>query len=83
MQFLPDNFFTSTQHAYNLTDLHLTWTDNDGRYRLDAFVKNLGNTTVISNDGLQSISLGQQALEPDNFAYYPPRTIGVRFGVNL
>ena len=30
---------------------------------------------------LQSISLGQGLLEPDNFAYYPPRTVGFRFGV--
>jgi hypothetical protein len=42
-------------------------------------VKNLENANVISNDGLQSISLGQQVLEPDNFTYFPPRTFGVRF----
>lgn len=83
VQFLPDNYPTSTQHAYSMTNLNLTWVDKSGRYKLDAFVRNLENATVISNDGLQSITLGQQVIEPDNFAYYPPRTIGVRFGVNL
>ena len=44
---------------------------------------NLENDDIISNDGLQSISLGQQVLEPDNFVYNPPRTFGVRVGVNF
>ncbi|MBS0473494.1 MAG: TonB-dependent receptor [Proteobacteria bacterium] len=83
VQFLPDNYFTSTQKPYHLTNLHLTWLSTSGRYKAEAFVNNIEDEAVISNDGLQSISLGQQALEPDNFAYYPPRTFGVRFGVNL
>jgi hypothetical protein len=83
VQFLPDNFPTSTQRAYNMTDFHIEWNDNDARYRFEVFVKNIGDTTVKSNDGLQSITLGQQGLEPDNFAYYAPRTVGVRFGLNL
>jgi iron complex outermembrane receptor protein len=83
VQFLPDNFPTSTQHAYTMTNLNLTWVDKSGRYKLDAFVRNIENSTVISNDGLQSITLGQQVIEPDNFAYYAPRTFGIRFGVNL
>ncbi|MGH6991876.1 MAG: TonB-dependent receptor, partial [Caulobacteraceae bacterium] len=83
VQFLPDNYFTSTQKAYHMTDLHLIWLSPTGRFTVDAFVKNLENANVISNDGLQGINLGQQALEPDNFVYYPPRTYGVRIGVNL
>lgn len=83
VQFLPDNYFTSTQGSYTQTNLHLTWVSNDSRYKAEAFVNNLENSNVISNDGLQSITLGQQALEPDNFVYYPPRTVGFRFGVNL
>jgi iron complex outermembrane receptor protein len=82
VQFLPDNYFTSVQGAYHLTNVSLTWTSLDNRYRVEAFGRNLENAAVISNDGLQSISLGQQAIEPDNFAYYPPRTFGVRFTVN-
>jgi iron complex outermembrane receptor protein len=81
VQFLPDNFITSQQKPYTLTNLHLTWISNDGHYKAEAFVNNIENADVISNDGLQSISLGQQQLEPDNFAYYPPRTVGFRFGV--
>ena len=83
VQFLPDNYYTSTQKAYHETDLHLTWLSVNGRYKVEGFVRNLENANVISNDGLQSISLGQQALEPDNFVYYPPRTYGVRLGINF
>ena len=81
VQFLPDNFITSQQKPYTLTNLHLTWISNDEHYKAEAFVNNIENADVISNDGLQSISAGQQLLEPDNFAYYPPRTVGFRFGV--
>ena len=83
VQFLPDNFPTSTQMAYHETNLHLTWLSIDRRLKVEGFVNNIENANVISNDGLQSISLGQQGLEPDNFVYYPPRTYGVRVGVNF
>ena len=83
VEFLPDNYFTSVQKPYHLTNVSLTWNSPNGRYRIEAFGKNLENANVISNDGLQSISLGQQAIEPDNFVYYPPRTFGVRFAVNV
>jgi iron complex outermembrane recepter protein len=79
VQFLPDNYFTSTQPAYHFTNVHVAWLSANGRWQIEAFAKNLENANVISNDGLQSISLGQQVLEPDNFTYYPPRTFGVRF----
>ncbi len=79
VNFLPDNYPTSTQKAYHQTNLHLTWMSPDGHYSIDGFINNLEDADVISNDGLQSITLGQQALEPDNFAYYPPRTMGIRF----
>ncbi|HEY0107268.1 MAG TPA: TonB-dependent receptor [Rhizomicrobium sp.] len=83
VQFLPDNYITSQQKPYTLTNFHLTWLSPNGRYKAEAFVNNIENANVISNDGMQSISLGQQVLEPDNFVYYPPRTVGFRFGVNL
>jgi iron complex outermembrane receptor protein len=83
VEFLPDNFPTSTQKSYHMTNLRLTWTSLDGRYKLEGFVNNVENEDVISNDGLQSISLGQQGLEPDNFVYFPPRTYGVRLAVRF
>ncbi len=83
VQFLPDNYITSTQKPYHTTNLHLTWLSKDGHYKAEAFVNNLENEDIISNDGLQSITLGQQVQQPDNFAYYAPRTVGFRFGVNL
>jgi iron complex outermembrane receptor protein len=80
--FLPDNI--NNQKPYEQTDLNLMWTDPSGRYTLDAFVKNLSNTAVITNDGLQSTSLsGPLGVEPDNYVYAPPRTFGVRLGVKF
>lgn len=80
--FIPDNL--THQGSYNETDLNLRWTDLSNRYTLEAFVKNVGNTAVISNDGLQSGSLsGPAGIEVDNYTYYPPRLFGVRFGVKL
>ncbi|HWA02727.1 MAG TPA: TonB-dependent receptor [Rhizomicrobium sp.] len=80
VQFLPDNYFTSTQKAYSKTDINVSWVSTSGKYTGDIFVRNIEDNAVISNDGLQSITLGQQVLEPDNFVYYPPRTFGVRLG---
>jgi iron complex outermembrane receptor protein len=80
--FIPDNL--TDQHSYNETDLNLMWTDPSNRYTLEAFVKNVGNTAIISNDGLQSGSLsGLVGIEPDNYTYYAPRTFGIRFGVKF
>jgi iron complex outermembrane receptor protein len=81
--FTPPNNPLARQGAYHQTNLHLTWNDNNGRWWADAFVNNLEDKDVISNDGLQSISLGLGVLEPDNYAYYPPRTVGLRVGVHL
>lgn len=81
VDFLPDNL--SPQKSYTQTNAHLTWVSEDQMYRIEAFVNNIENNDIVSNDGLQSISLGQQALEPDNFVYYPPRTFGVRLGVRF
>ncbi len=83
VDFLADNFITSRQKSYHTTNARVTWQSPDERYRVEAFVANIEDDDIISNDGLQSISLGQQALQPDNFVYYPPRTYGVRVGVNF
>jgi iron complex outermembrane receptor protein len=83
VQFLPDNYYTSTQKAYTKTDVHLTWVSPSAKFKGEAFVYNIEDNDVISNDGLQSITLGQQVQEPDNFVYYPPRTFGVRLGYNF
>jgi iron complex outermembrane receptor protein len=81
VQFLPDNL--SPQGSYTKTNINVTWISKSGKYRAEAFVHNLEDADVVSNDGLQSISLGQQILEPDNFVYYPPRTFGIRLGYNF
>ena len=83
VDFLPDNYVTSRQKAYHTTNARVTWLSANQKLKVDAFVNNLEDRVIKSNDGLQSITLGQQALEPDNFVYYPPRTYGVRVGVNF
>lgn len=83
VDFLPDNYFTSRQDDYHVTNARVTWQSPDQRYRIEAFVLNIEDKDVISNDGLQSISLGQQVQQPDNFVYAPPRTWGVRVGVSF
>jgi iron complex outermembrane receptor protein len=81
--FTPPNNPLARQSPYHQTDLHLTWNSVDNRWWADAFVKNIENKDIISNDGLQSSSLGLGVQEPDNYAYYPPRTFGLRVGVHL
>ncbi len=81
VDFLPDNF--QGQDSYTQTNIHLAWLSSNGAYKIEAFVNNLEDKDVISNDGLQSITLGQQMLEPDNFIYYPPRIYGVRLAYNF
>jgi outer membrane receptor protein involved in Fe transport len=46
------------------------------------FVRNAGDTDVISNDGLQSATIGL-GFGIDNFTYYPPRTWGLRVGAKF
>jgi iron complex outermembrane recepter protein len=77
VDFLPDNI--SGQDSYTQTNIHVTWMSPSRTYKIEGFVNNLEDEDVISNDGLQSISLGQQVLEPDNYIFYPPRTYGMRF----
>jgi len=85
--FLPvNNPLYDKQKPYSRTDLRLTWQDVRGKYTVDAFVKNLFDKDVISNLGVASRSMGG-AIAPDPnlsyVSYYPPRTVGVRFGVNF
>jgi iron complex outermembrane receptor protein len=81
--FLPDNIDLVRQDPYTRTNLRVTWTDVTDHWKIDAFVHNLEDDDIISNDGTQSISLGQGAFQPDNYAYYAPRTIGLRVGMKF
>ena len=49
---------------------------------MQGFIHNATDETVISNDGLQSNTIGN-GFGIDNYTYYPPRTYGVRVGVNF
>jgi iron complex outermembrane receptor protein len=80
--FLSANNPLDRQAAYTLVDANLTWRSTNGRYTVQVFGRNITDEDVISNDGLQSNTLGV-GFGMDNFAYYPPRTWGVRVGAEF
>jgi outer membrane receptor protein involved in Fe transport len=75
--FLSANSPLERQGAYTLVDANVAW--RSGNLKVELFGRNLGDEDVISNDGLQSNTIGG-GFGPDNLAYYPPRTYGVRIG---
>jgi iron complex outermembrane recepter protein len=82
LYFLSANSEFDRQKAYTLVDANVTWRSPEGRYSVEAFVRNATNEDIISNDGLQSNTIGG-GFGPDNYTYYPPRTYGVRVGVTF
>ncbi|MEO8114278.1 MAG: TonB-dependent receptor, partial [Phenylobacterium sp.] len=82
LYFLSANSQFDRQKAYTLVDANVTWRAPGGRYSVEAFVRNATNEDIISNDGLQSNTIGG-GFGPDNYTYYPPRTYGVRLSVDF
>ena len=80
--FLSANSPLERQKAYTLVDASILWRSADERFSVEGFVHNATNEDVISNDGLQSNTIGN-GFGLDNYTYYPPRTYGVRVGVNF
>jgi len=80
--FLSANGPLERQGAYSLVDLSVLWKVPGERWTVEAFVRNVADEDIISNDGLQSNTLGN-GFGLDNYTYYPPRTYGVRVGVNF
>jgi len=81
--FLSANNPLDRQKAYTKTNLSLSWEDVARRWSIEAFVHNLENRDVIANDGLNSATLTEFVIGADQYIYYPPRTFGIRFGVNF
>lgn len=82
LYFLSANGPLERQGDYTLVDLSLIWTAPGDRWTVEGFVRNVGDEDVISNDGLQSNTLGN-GFGLDNYTYYPPRTWGLRVGVTF
>lgn len=80
--FLSANSPRERQKAYSLLDANVVWRSPDQRWSVEGFVRNATDEDVISNDGLQSNTIGN-GFGIDNYTYYPPRTYGVRVGVNF
>lgn len=79
---LSANTSYDRQSAYTLANFHLTWTSSNDKWTADAFVNNAFDKDVISNDGLQSATIGL-GFGMDNYTYYAPRTYGLRVGVHF
>ncbi len=82
LYFLSANSRRDRQDAYVLTNVSVDWKDPSERWTVTGFVRNVSDEDVISNDGLQSNTLGL-GFGIDNYTYYPPRTYGLRVGVEL
>jgi len=82
LYFLSANSPLERQKAYTLVDLSVVFRAASGGWTVEGFVRNVGNKDIISNDGLQSNTLGN-GFGFDNYTYFPPRTWGVRVGVNF
>ena len=80
--FLSANSPLERQKGYTLVDANIVWRSSDNRFSVEAFVRNATNKDIISNDGLQSNTIGN-GFGLDNYTYYPPRTYGVRVGANF
>ena len=80
--FLSANGPLERQGGYSLVDLSVIWKAPGERWTVEAFVRNATDEDIISNDGLQSNTLGN-GFGLDNYTYYPPRTYGVRVGMNF
>lgn len=70
----------STQKAYTLWNAFLSWQAAEGKFHIDAYVKNIDNKPVLLNYNLggpvPATSRGAVSLDA-------PRTFGVLFGVKL
>jgi iron complex outermembrane recepter protein len=78
--FRAQNLPVDRQDDYSKTDLRLIWNDPSETYLIEAFVENLEDEDVISNMVLPVQTLGGPSTQ---ITLNPPRTIGVRFGVNF
>ena len=64
-------YYLSWQQAYATWDASLAWDKSDGKFTVNAYVKNLTNEVVMSGFTYQYISLS------------PPRTYGATFTANF
>jgi iron complex outermembrane receptor protein len=72
-----NNFPNARQPTYTKVDLQLSYKPNSDRFRIDAFIRNVGNiaTYTTLSPGATTATAGSSSLEA-------PRTYGVRLSVN-
>ena len=70
------NFADTRQGAYTMSDAFLTYTPEGKRWSVTAFVKNLEDSVVFSDAEESQYALAY------TYAYFPPRTYGVRVQYN-
>jgi iron complex outermembrane receptor protein len=70
-------FAPTHQTKYSRSDLNLLWGDADGKYSVEAFVRNVENKLVLVSAGLKNNVSDPNAAGRGGLAL--PRTYGVRF----
>ncbi|NCP18990.1 MAG: TonB-dependent receptor [Erythrobacter sp.] len=73
------NYRSSRQQAFSQTDLSLKYEPVNERWSIQAFVRNLENEQPLAYAGF--VSAGPD--DTFNFTFQPPRTYGVRVGVEF
>ena len=77
--FLSNNFTAlSRAKSYQLFNASLTWTSENSRFLVSAFIRNIGNTPVYTG-GVQSAALSDAVVGQ----IAPPRTFGARVRVKF
>lgn len=70
------NFNDTRQGAYTMSDAYLTYKPGSGNWSVTAYVKNLENSTVLSDAEESQYAVAYV------YEYYPPRTYGLRLQYN-
>jgi iron complex outermembrane recepter protein len=68
----------SNQAAYTLFNAYLNWASSDGKFNVNAYIKNIQNKAILSNYGA-----GEGGGGASYVTLLPPRTFGVVLDVRL
>ncbi|MFT3907396.1 MAG: TonB-dependent receptor [Steroidobacteraceae bacterium] len=78
-------YFPLVQRTYRLYDFFTTVASKDGKYQLSAYVRNIGNTPVMSNSSPSytgTVAAGNIVVNGGYVDLLPPRTFGLTLSAN-
>ena len=73
------SFNEDAQQSYEILNLRLTWTSENGHFQATAFVDNVTDRDVIQSQVVGSNQIGS----PIQVRFDPPRTAGFRLGYSF